>query len=218
MLYIHHSDFLLPVGISFYTFQCIGYIIDVYRKDIKPIRNIITYALFVSFFPQLVAGPNRKSQNLQPQFHTQHTLEGYSFIDGLKMVIWVIYPENGFIPMNKPAIIPQLHHIQEYEEPFKTKLECIERIIQKCKARNIDIVICFPPTLSFFEQGVTPCVNAVKDLCNRYDAPCLIDYNNEYFYNHPELFYDTGHVNKIGANKYSMILANHLHHILIEKQ
>ena len=123
------------------------------------------------------------------------------------------YPENGFMPMDKPSMIPQLHHIEEYEEPVKDKLECIERIIQKCKASNIDIVICFPPTLSFFKHGVTPCVNAVKDLCTRYNTPCFIDYNNEYFYRHPELFYDTGHVNKDGADIYSMILSYKLHHI-----
>ena len=87
-LYIPHSDFLLPVGISFYTFQCIGYIVDVYRKEIRPERNLITYALFVSFFPQLVAGPIERAKNLLPQFHTQHTFDGESFIDGLKMMIW----------------------------------------------------------------------------------------------------------------------------------
>lgn len=87
-LYIPHSDFLLPVGISFYTFQCIGYIIDVYRKDIKPEKDLITYALFVSFFPQLVAGPIERAKNLLPQFHTRHSFDGDSFIDGLKMMIW----------------------------------------------------------------------------------------------------------------------------------
>ena len=87
-LYIPHSDFLLPVGISFYTFQCIGYIIDVYRKDIKPERSLITYALFVSFFPQLVAGPIERAKNLLPQFHIRHTFDGDFFIDGLKMMIW----------------------------------------------------------------------------------------------------------------------------------
>lgn len=87
-LFIPHSEFLLPVGISFYTFQCIGYIIDVYRKDIKPERDLITYALFVSFFPQLVAGPIERAKNLLPQFHAKHTFDGDSFIDGLKMMIW----------------------------------------------------------------------------------------------------------------------------------
>ncbi len=60
-------DFLLPVGISFYTFQALGYMIDVYRGEIKAERNIVRYALFVSFFPQLVAGPIERSKNLLNQ-------------------------------------------------------------------------------------------------------------------------------------------------------
>ena len=87
-LNIPYSSLLLPVGISFYTFQCIGYIIDVYRKDIKPEKNFITYALFVSFFPQLVAGPIERAKNLLPQFHRKHYFNGDDFIDGLKMMIW----------------------------------------------------------------------------------------------------------------------------------
>ena len=87
-LHIPYSQFLLPVGISFYTFQCIGYIIDVYRKTIKPEKNFITYAVFVSFFPQLVAGPIERAKNLLPQFHSRHVFDGDSFIDGLKMMIW----------------------------------------------------------------------------------------------------------------------------------
>lgn len=55
-------DLLLPVGISFYTFQALGYIIDVYRSEVKAERNLIRYALFVSFFPQLVAGPIERSK------------------------------------------------------------------------------------------------------------------------------------------------------------
>ena len=123
------------------------------------------------------------------------------------------YPENGFMPMERPSKIPQLHHIKGCEEPAKAKLDCIERMIKKCNASNIDIIICFPPTLSFFEQGDTPCVNAVRDLCSRYNTPCFIGYNNEYFYSHPELFYDTGHVNKIGADIYTKIISNQFHHI-----
>ena len=87
-LYIPHSDFLLPVGISFYTFQSIGYTIDIYRKEIEPEKNFFTYALFVSFFPQLVAGPIERAKNLLPQFHQQHHFNSDGFIDGLKMMIW----------------------------------------------------------------------------------------------------------------------------------
>lgn len=62
-------DLLLPVGISFYTFQALGYIIDVYRGEIKAERNLLRYALFVSFFPQLVAGPIERSKNLLNQMN-----------------------------------------------------------------------------------------------------------------------------------------------------
>ena len=62
-----HFDILLPVGISFYTFQAIGYVIDVYRGDTRAEKNLIRYALFVSFFPQLVAGPIERSKNLLNQ-------------------------------------------------------------------------------------------------------------------------------------------------------
>lgn len=120
------------------------------------------------------------------------------------------YPENGFMPMERPSKIPQLHHIKEHEEPVKAKLDCIERIIQKCKARDINIAICFPPTLSHFKQDSIPCVNAIKDICRRYNTPCLVDYNNKYYQSHPELFYDTGHVNKFGADIYTRKISSYL--------
>lgn len=79
---------LLPVGISFYVFQALGYSIDVYRKDIKAERNFFTYALFVSFFPQLVAGPIERSTNLLPQFYQKHSFDGIRATDGLKIMLW----------------------------------------------------------------------------------------------------------------------------------
>ena len=57
-------DIILPVGISFYTFQALSYTIDIYRKEVYAERNFLKYALFVSFFPQLVAGPIERSKNL----------------------------------------------------------------------------------------------------------------------------------------------------------
>lgn len=71
----HRLDLLLPVGISFYTFQALGYIIDVYRSDVKAERNLIRYALFVSFFPQLVAGPIERSKNLLGQLRNTGRLK-----------------------------------------------------------------------------------------------------------------------------------------------
>jgi len=85
---VPNLDVLMPVGISFYTFQAVGYSIDVYRGTIKVERNFFTYALFVSFFPQLVAGPIERAKNLLPQFHEEHRFDSYEAIEGLKQMLW----------------------------------------------------------------------------------------------------------------------------------
>lgn len=81
-------DILLPVGISFYIFQALGYLIDVYRGEIKAERNFITYALFISFFPQLVAGPIERSKNLLKQFKEDRAFDGEFALSGLKLMLW----------------------------------------------------------------------------------------------------------------------------------
>ena len=79
---------LLPVGISFYIFQALGYSIDVYRGDIKPEKNFFNYALFVSFFPQLVAGPIERSFNLLRQFERKHAFNPSQAISGINLMLW----------------------------------------------------------------------------------------------------------------------------------
>lgn len=81
-------DVLLPVGISFYTFQALGYTVDVYRGDIPPERHFGKYALFVSFFPQLVAGPIERSANLLGQFDEVHTFDFDRMRRGLLLMLW----------------------------------------------------------------------------------------------------------------------------------
>ena len=76
-----HFDVILPVGISFFTFQTIGYLIDVYRGETEAEHNFITYALFVSFFPQLVAGPIERSKNLLAQVEEPHTFDYERVVD-----------------------------------------------------------------------------------------------------------------------------------------
>jgi len=79
---------LLPVGISFYIFQALGYSVDVYRGTTKAEKNFFTYALFVSFFPQLVAGPIERSHNLLQQFHKKRTITYEYFWHGLNLMLW----------------------------------------------------------------------------------------------------------------------------------
>lgn len=85
---IGHFDVLLPVGISFYTFQALGYIVDVYRGEIKAERNFLRYALFVSFFPQLVAGPIERSKNLLEQINHTQKFDFKKMRDGIFLMVW----------------------------------------------------------------------------------------------------------------------------------
>lgn len=81
-------DVILPVGISFYTFQALGYVIDVYRGEVKAERNLLRYALFISFFPQLVAGPIERSKNLLGQMNEPHFFDAQRVRDGLLLMGW----------------------------------------------------------------------------------------------------------------------------------
>jgi D-alanyl-lipoteichoic acid acyltransferase DltB (MBOAT superfamily) len=84
-------DILLPVGISFYTLQAMGYLIDVYRREIEAETNFFRYALFISFFPQLVAGPIERSQNLLTQLKTPAKFDYDNLRKGLLLVLWGLF-------------------------------------------------------------------------------------------------------------------------------
>ena len=81
-------DIILPVGISFYTFQALSYTIDVYRKDTKATRDFIAFTSFISFFPQLVAGPIERSTNLLPQFLKPRKFDYTNAVIGLRQILW----------------------------------------------------------------------------------------------------------------------------------
>ena len=90
------SDFLLlhlilPVGISFYTFQALSYSIDVYRKQIEPTHDIVSFTAFLSFFPQLVAGPIERATNLLPQFQRKRTFDYAQAADGIRQILWGLF-------------------------------------------------------------------------------------------------------------------------------
>lgn len=79
---------ILPVGISFYTFQTLSYSMDVYKRKIKPTSDIVAFAAFVSFFPQLVAGPIERASNLLPQFFSQRIFDPVKARDGLRQILY----------------------------------------------------------------------------------------------------------------------------------
>ena len=79
---------LLPVGISFYTFQAISYTVDVYRGEVKPTRDAVAFCVFIAFFPQLVAGPIERASNLLPQFLRKKQFDYGTAVVGMRQILW----------------------------------------------------------------------------------------------------------------------------------
>ena len=84
-------NIILPVGISFYTFQTLSYSIDVYREKLKPTRDFTAFAAFVCFFPQLVAGPIERAVHLLPQFNVKRKFDLNQASDGLRQILWGLF-------------------------------------------------------------------------------------------------------------------------------
>lgn len=114
-LHIPEFKLLLPVGISFYTFQALGYSIDVYRGDVKVEKNFFTYALFVSFFPQLVAGPIERSTNLLQQFYKKHKFDGEDAIEGVKIMLWGYFMKLVLADRCAMYVDKVYNHINDHE-------------------------------------------------------------------------------------------------------
>lgn len=84
-------NWAIPVGISFFTFQAVGYLLDVYHGRIKSEESFLDYALFVSFFPQVTSGPISTAKDLMPQFKTAHSFRYEQGVEGLKLLLWGIF-------------------------------------------------------------------------------------------------------------------------------
>ena len=84
-------NIILPVGISFYTFQTLSYTIDVYKRKLVPTKDFIAFSAFVSFFPQLVAGPIERATNLLPQFYNKRNFDYSKAADGMRQILWGLF-------------------------------------------------------------------------------------------------------------------------------
>jgi len=103
---ISSINIILPVGISFYTFQTLSYTIDIYRGGIKPTRNFVQFAAFVGFFPQLVAGPIERARRFLPQFDQVHKFSYHNAKIGLSQIIWGFFQKELHleqVPTNQPG-------------------------------------------------------------------------------------------------------------------
>jgi alginate O-acetyltransferase complex protein AlgI len=84
-------NIILPVGISFYTFQTLSYTIDVYKRKLTATKDFVAFSAFVSFFPQLVAGPIERATHLLPQFYKKRTFEYSKAVDGMRQILWGLF-------------------------------------------------------------------------------------------------------------------------------
>ncbi|MEJ2139141.1 MAG: MBOAT family protein, partial [Gammaproteobacteria bacterium] len=105
---------ILPVGISFYTFQTLSYTIDVYRRRLEPTNDVISFAAFVAFFPQLVAGPIERATNLLPQFFRPRVFTFRDGAEGLRQILWGMF--------KKVAIADQLApHVEQIFSNYQSQ-------------------------------------------------------------------------------------------------
>lgn len=90
-LHLNTLQIILPVGISFYTFHGLSYILDIYKGKIHPTTSLVDYSLFVAYFPLLVAGPIERATHLLPQLSSKRTFDYSKMVDGLKQILWGLF-------------------------------------------------------------------------------------------------------------------------------
>ena len=103
-----HLDLILPLGISFYTFQTMAYTIDVYRGDAEPVRDLADFALFICFFPQLVAGPIERASRLMPQIQNERRITSDDLHEGLALAAWGLF-KKVFVADNLARIVDPVY-------------------------------------------------------------------------------------------------------------
>lgn len=104
---VNRLNIILPVGISFYTFQTLSYTLDIYKRKLEPTKSLVSFLAFVSFFPQLVAGPIERASNLLPQFFQNKKIKSDLFVAGLQQMLWGFF-KKMVIADNCAIIVDQI--------------------------------------------------------------------------------------------------------------
>ncbi|WP_218017732.1 MBOAT family O-acyltransferase [Formosa haliotis] len=151
--------FLLPVGISFYTFQALSYTVDVYRKEIEPEKNIGIYALFVSFFPQLVAGPIERSKHLLPQLKELNQLTYNNLKSGSYLILWGMF-KKVVIADNLSIVVQTLYNTPQDFTGLETTIGVLFFSIQ---------IFCDFSAYTDIARGVSRLMGI--DLMKNFDSP-----------------------------------------------
>jgi alginate O-acetyltransferase complex protein AlgI len=154
-------DIVLPVGISFYTFQSMSYTIDVYRRKLTPIRNFRDYALFVGFFPQLVAGPIVRASDFLPQLASERSLKQVDF-RGCLALFWIGYLKKACIADNIAAVIDPV-----FADP---SLYGAQDILLAAVGYSVQIYCDFS---GYSDMAIAAAGLLGYQLCLNFDAPYL---------------------------------------------
>ena len=110
-------ELLFPVGISFYTFQTLSYTIDIYRRKIEPTKDVVSFFGFVSFFPQLVAGPIERASDLLPQFKSDRKFDYSNAMDGTRQILWGMF-KKVVVADNAAIIVDSIFNNYQDASPF----------------------------------------------------------------------------------------------------
>jgi len=108
-------NIILPVGISFYTFQTLSYTIDIYKNKLKPTKDFILFASFVSFFPQLVAGPIERATNLLPQILKKRQFKFQQAVQGLRLIVWGMFKKVVIADTLAPHVDDIFNNYQDFD-------------------------------------------------------------------------------------------------------
>lgn len=111
---IRTLQIILPVGISFYTFQTMSYTLDIYKGKLQPTRNFIAFSTFVAFFPQLVAGPIERATKLLPQILSPRRFDYQQAIKGLRLILWGLFKKIAIADALAPTVNDIFEHYQDY--------------------------------------------------------------------------------------------------------
>ncbi len=115
---VHDFSFILPIGLSFHTFQSLSYTIEVYRGHVKAERHLGIFALYVMFYPQLVAGPIERPQNLLHQFHAEHSFDYEKAASGLKLMMWGLFKKVVIADRFAVIVNQVFNKPHDYEGPY----------------------------------------------------------------------------------------------------
>jgi len=107
-------NIILPVGISFYTFQTLSYTIDVYKRKLEPTKDFVAFTAFVSFFPQLVAGPIERASNLLPQFYNRRIFNKENALRGVRLILWGLAKKVVIADSIAPAVDDIFSNYERY--------------------------------------------------------------------------------------------------------